>query len=135
MGIYKQLEIDYEIDIVDDFLEHLLIVCDALERLIISLSDKEKYKESINELFRIFHNTKSAASFLKINEIVSVCTVCEDILDEARSLSGPASDEFIDWLLLISDQFLRYRSDLEVDASYFSILNPNIVKLPVELNK
>lgn len=135
MGIYKQLEIDYEIDVVDDFLEHLLISCDALERLIISLNNKDRYKSNINEIFRIFHNTKSAAGFLKIGEIVSVCSVCEDVLEEARELDGPASEEFIDWLLLISDQLLRYKSDLELDAPYFSVLNLNISKIPLELNK
>ena len=134
MGIYRQLEIDYEIDTVDEFLEHFSIACDVLERLIVSLNNKEKYKDNINQLFRIFHNTKSACGFLKINEIASVCNVCEDILEEARELDGPASEELIDWLLLINDQFLKYKSDLELDAPYFSVLNPSIIKLPLELN-
>jgi len=57
------------------------------------------------------------------------------VCEEARTLNGPASEEFIDWLLLISDQFEIYRKDIENDAEYFSMLNPLIIKVPLDLEK
>jgi len=135
MGLYKQLEIDFDLDIVEDFVNHFAVMCENLEPLIIDLSKAEKYEDNIGELFRIFHNLKSAGGFLKLDPIVKLATLSEDVAEEARVVSGPASEEFIDWLLLISDQFEAYRQDIEQDAEYFRMMNPLIIKVPLQLEK
>ena len=135
MGIYTQLEIDFDLDIVEDFVNHFAVMCENLEPLIIDLSKAEKYEENIGELFRIFHNLKSAGGFLKLDPIVKLSTLSEDVAEEARVIKGPASEEFIDWLLLISDQFEAYRQDVEQDADYFRMLNPLIIKVPLQLER
>ncbi len=135
MGIYAQLEIDFDLDIVEDFVNHYAVMCENLEPLIIDLNKAEKYEDNIGELFRIFHNLKSAGGFLKLDPIVKLSTLGEDVAEEARIVKGPASEEFIDWLLLISDQFEVYRQDIEHDAEYFSMLNPLIIKVPLKLEK
>ena len=135
MGIYKQLEIDFDLDIVEDFVNHFAVMCENLEPLVIDLSKAERYEENIGELFRIFHNLKSAGGFLKLDPIVKLSTLSEDVAEEARVIEGPASEEFIDWLLLISDQFEAYRQDVEQDAEYFRMLNPLIIKVPVQLER
>lgn len=43
---------------------------------------------------------KSAAGFLKLEPIIKLAVLCEDVAEEARILKGPASESFIDWLLL-----------------------------------
>ena len=133
MGLYTQLEIDFDLDIVEDFINHYSIMCENLEPLIINLNQEDSYEPNIGELFRIFHNLKSAGGFLKLDPIVKLATLSEDVCEEARVLSGPASEDFIDWLLLISDQFNMYRLDIENDAEYFSMLNPLIIKVPLDL--
>ncbi|MCF6172377.1 MAG: Hpt domain-containing protein [Campylobacteraceae bacterium] len=135
MGLYSQLEIDFDLDIVEDFVNHYALMCENLEPLIIDLNKPEKYEDNIGELFRIFHNLKSAGGFLKLDPIVKLSTLSEDVAEEARVVKGPASEEFIDWLLLISDQFEVYRQDIEQDKEYFSMLNPLIIKVPVQLEK
>jgi two-component system chemotaxis sensor kinase CheA len=135
MGLYKQLEIDFDLDIVEDFVNHFAVMCENLEPLIIDLNKAEKYEDNIGELFRIFHNLKSAGGFLKLDPIVKLATLSEDVAEEARVVSGPASEEFIDWLLLISDQFEAYRQDIEQDAEYFRMLNPLVIKVPLQLEK
>ncbi len=135
MGIYTQLEIDFDLDIVEDFVNHYAVMCENLEPLIIDLNKAEKYEDNIRELFRIFHNLKSAGGFLKLDPIVKLSTLSEDVAEEARVVKGPASEEFIDWLLLISDQFELYRQDIEQDREYFSMLNPLIIKVPVNLER
>lgn len=79
---------------------------------------------------------KSAAGFLKLEPIIKLAVLCEDIVEEARLLQGPASEPFIDWLLLVSDQFERYRKDVEHNADFFTVLNPSlIIKVPHMLER
>lgn len=135
MGILAQMEADFDLEIVEDFISHYAIMCENMEPLIIGLNKEERFAENIGELFRIFHNIKSAAGFLKLDPVIKLSVLCEDIAEEARTLRGPASEAFIDWLLLVSDQFDRYRRDVEEDADYFSLLNPLIIKVPHELER
>ena len=96
MGILKSLEIDYSYDIVEEFLSHYSLMCDLMEPLIIGLARNDRYNANINELFRIFHNIKSASSFMKLNPIFKLTTLAEEICGEARELQGPANDDFVD---------------------------------------
>ena len=134
MGILKSLEIDYSYDIVEEFLSHYSLMCDLMEPLIIGLARNDRYNANINELFRIFHNIKSASSFMKLNPIFKLTTLAEEICGEARELQGPANDEFVDWLLLVSDQFEKYKNDIETDAEFFGVLDANSVKIPQKLD-
>ncbi|MGP1532653.1 MAG: Hpt domain-containing protein [Campylobacter sp.] len=134
MGILKSLEIDYSYDIVEEFLSHYSLMCDLMEPLIIGLARNDRYNANINELFRIFHNIKSASSFMKLNPIFKLTTLAEEICGEARELQGPANDDFVDWLLLVSDQFEKYKNDIETDAEFFGVLDTNIVKIPQKLD-
>ncbi len=135
MGLFSQLEIDFDLEIVEDFVSHYAIMCETMEPLIIGLEKKENYESNIGELFRIFHNLKSAAGFLKLQPIIKLATLCEDIAEEARNLEGPATSEFVDWLLLVSDQFEKYRLNIEENDEYFSMLEPLIIKIPIHLQK
>lgn len=130
MGLLAQLEVDFDIEIVEDFVLHYSIMCENMEPLVIGLSKEERFVENIGELFRIFHNMKSAGGFLKLDPIIKLATLCEDVVEEARLLKGPASEAFIDWLLLVGDQFERYRKDVEQDAEFFTVFNPLIIKVP-----
>ncbi|BCX79324.1 Hpt domain-containing protein [Campylobacter sp. 19-13652] len=134
MGLMKNLEVEYSYDIVEEFLSHYSLMCDLLEPLIINLSRQEKYHENINELFRIFHNIKSAAGFMHTEPITKLTTLAEEVCEEARVIKGPANDQFIDWLLLVSDQFNKYKEDLENDADFFGMLNPHIIDIPTRLD-
>jgi len=134
MGILKSLEIDYSYDIVEEFLSHYSLMCDLMEPLIIGLARNDRYNANINELFRIFHNIKSASSFMKLNPIFKLTTLAEEICGEARELQGPANDDFVDWVLLVSDQFEKYKNDIETDAEFFGVLDANIVKIPQKLD-
>ena len=134
MGILRSLEIDYSYDIVEEFLSHYSLMCDLMEPLIIGLARNDRYNANINELFRIFHNIKSAAGFMHIDPVLKLTTLCEEVCEEARLISGPANSEFVDWLLLVSDQFKKYKEDIERDAEYFSILEPLIINIPTKLD-
>lgn len=108
-------------------------MCESMEPLIIGLGKEEYYEDNIRELFRIFHNIKSASGFLKLDPIIKLATLCEDVAEEARILKGPATEEFIDWLLMVSDQFEKYRINIEDDDEYFGMLEPLIIKVPIHI--
>ena len=135
MGLFSQLEVDFDLEIVEDFVSHYGIMCETMEPLIIGLGKEEYYENNIRELFRIFHNIKSAGGFLKLDPIIKLATLCEDVVEEARILKGPATDEFIDWLLMTSDQFEKYRINIEDDDEYFGMLEPLIIKIPIHLER
>jgi len=135
MGLFSQLEVDFDLEIVEDFISHYGIMCETMEPLIIGLGKEDNYEDNVRELFRIFHNIKSASSFLKLEPIIKLATLCEDVAEEARMLKGPATEEFIDWLLMISDQFEKYRMNIEDDDNYFGMLEPLIIKVPIQLEK
>lgn len=135
MGLLSQIEIDYDLEIVEDFISHYGIMCESIEALAVSLGSDKHYKSVVDDLFRIFHNIKSASGFVHLDPILNLASLAEEVLEEARTLKGPASDEFIDWMLLVNDQFNKYRYDLEDDKDYFSALDPLVVKLPKRLEK
>lgn len=135
LGLLEKLELEFDFDLVDDFMTHFSIFCDGLEPLIISLLNQDKYKDNIAELFRMFHSMKSASGFLKISQFVNICSIVEDVLDEARKLNGPASDELVDWLLAICDEFFKYKRDFDNNNYYLSALNPKIIHIPIKITK
>lgn len=130
MGVYSNLEASFDYDIIEEFLNHYSFMTDALENLIIKLEDPEYYPNNINEIFRIFHNIKSASGYLKLTNINKIVLLGEEVLEECRELEGAASDELINWLLRISDQLNLYRKDIENDVEEFSPLDHNIIKIP-----
>jgi len=135
MGLFSKLEMDFDLEIVEDFISHYGIMCENMEPLIIGLAKEEYYEDNVRELFRIFHNIKSAGGFLKLEPLIKLAALSEDVAEEARILKGPATEEFIDWLLMISDQFEKYRMNIEEDDEYFGMLEPLIIKVPIHLQK
>jgi two-component system chemotaxis sensor kinase CheA len=135
MGIFTDLEVEFDVEIVEEFFSHYSFMIEALERLIIGLENEELYTNNINEIFRIFHNIKSSSAYLKIKPMNKVVTLGEEVLEECRNLEGVASEELINWLLLLSDQLTLYKKDLEEDHGELSQINHNIIKVPVKYLK
>ncbi len=129
MGARRELETNFDFEIVDEFLDHYSMMVDILEPLIIDLERKEFYSRNLDELFRIFHNIKSAAGFLKMEPMVRLSTFVESELEVMRELPGPANKETINWLLLVNDIFVQWQDDLKLDSE-LSKINFSLLKLP-----
>ena len=129
MGTRRELEENFDFEIVDEFLEHFSMMVDIMEPLIVNLSKENKYKDDVNELFRIFHNLKSASSFLKLEPIIRLSTFVENALEILRNQNGPANEEVISWLLRISDMFEQWYDDLKLDND-LSKIEFSLLKLP-----
>ena len=135
MGVFKELEGEFDYDIVEEFLGHFGFMIDSLEPLIIDLEKSEKFSTNIDNLFRIFHNIKSASGYLKIEPINKLATLAEETLEECRLVDGSGSDELIDWLLAVSDQMANYKQDLDNDRDEFTPTSPKLIRVPTKFVK
>ena len=136
MGLLKELEADYDLDIIEDYLTHFGMMNGVLDKLIVNLGRNDKFDASSYELNRIFHNIKTASQYLELTPVVKLTTLAEDITAKLKSKRGTgvtASNELIDWLLLVADQMQGYLDDIENDEIYLRILNPKIIAIPNEI--
>ena len=133
LGIINRLEEEYEFDLIDEFVEHLGFMCSSLDLLILGLEKHETYGSNVQELFRIFHNIKSASSFFKLSQMSKLSQLVEDVLEEARASDGYATQDFIDWLLIIADQFVKWKNNMEQNEETLSGYNPRLIKIPKKL--
>ncbi len=129
MGVRSRLEREFDYDIVDEFLDHFDVMTEVMEPTIISLENEEVREEKINELFRIFHNIKSASAFLKLDRIHLLSELAEETMERVREKPELVSEELIDWLLLVSDQFRSWYSEISSDGELEDI-DPKILLVP-----
>jgi len=129
MGVRSDLDASFDFEIVDEFLDHYSMMIDSMEVMIIDLSKPNMYKRSIDELFRVFHNIKSASGYLRIVPMNKLASFVEDALEELRKRNTPISKETTDWLLEISDTFAAWHDDLKMDNDLTHV-KYSLLKLP-----
>ena len=129
MGIRSDLDANFDFEVVDEFLDHYSMMVESMEIMILDLSNEEMYRRSVDELFRVFHNIKSASGYLKIVPMQRLSTLVEDELEKLRSMEPPVSQETIDWLLNISDMFAKWHDDFKLDNN-LSKIQYSLLKIP-----
>jgi two-component system chemotaxis sensor kinase CheA len=129
MGIRTDLENNFDFEIIDEFLDHYAMMIEIMEPLIIDLGHDDRYGRSVEELFRIFHNIKSATSYLKVEPMIRLSTFVEDALEQLRLRDTSANEETISWLISVSDMFLQWQEDFKMDNE-LSKINFSLLILP-----
>ncbi len=129
MGIRSDLDANFDFEIVDEFLDHYSMMVESMEVMIVDLSKPNMYERSINELFRVFHNIKSASAYLKIMPMNKLAAFVEDELESLRQKKPPVSEETINWLLAISDMFATWQDDFKLDNE-LSKIKYSLLKIP-----
>ena len=129
MGVRSDLETNFDYEIVDEFLDHYSMMVESMEVMIIDLTKPNMYKRSINELFRVFHNIKSASGYLQILPMNKLASFVEDELEDLRSNSASINQETVDWLLQISDMFATWQDDFKQDSE-LSKIKFSLLKTP-----
>jgi len=66
---------------------------------------------------------------LKIERIHLLSELAEDLMESVRQNPNSLSEEIIDWLLLVNDQFRVWYTQLENDEELKDI-NPKILNVP-----
>ena len=129
MGVRRDLEENFDFEIVDEFLDHYAMMVEVMEPLIIDLGNERNYARGVDELFRIFHNIKSASSYLQMEPMMRLSTFVEDALEQLRTYPAPANEEVINWMIEINDMFLQWQDDLKLDNDLTKI-KFSLLKLP-----
>jgi two-component system chemotaxis sensor kinase CheA len=105
------------------------MMVEYMEVMILDLKKPNMFEQSINELFRVFHNIKSASSFLKITQMSKLAAFVEEALEQIRMRHESVNEETINWLLEISDMFAAWKDDLKLDNELTRI-KYSLLKLP-----
>jgi len=129
MGVRSDLDANFDFEIVDEFLDHYSMMVDSMEIMIIDLAKPSMYERSVNELFRVFHNIKSASGYLKIVPMNKLAAFVEDELEVVRQKKPPVTEETTKWLLDISDMFASWQDDLKLDKQ-LSKIKYSLLKIP-----
>ncbi|MFT5659699.1 MAG: chemotaxis protein histidine kinase CheA [Sulfurimonas sp.] len=129
MGIKSDLDANFDFEIVDEFLDHYSMMVDSMEMMILDLSKPNMQRRSIDELFRVFHNIKSASGYLQIEPMTRLATLVEDELEQLRNNDKVVNEETITWLLEISDMFARWHQDFKMDGK-LSKVQYSLLKIP-----
>lgn len=129
MGIRTNLENNFDFEIIDEFLDHYAMMIEIMEPLIIDLSNDDRVHRSIDELFRIFHNIKSATGYLQVEPMSRLAAFAEDALELLRTRDKVVNEETITWLISVSDMFLQWQEDLKMDNE-LSKINFSLLILP-----
>jgi chemotaxis protein histidine kinase CheA len=126
VGVKDYLYSEFDSEIVDEFLSLLDVIEDNLDIL---LDEFENNPEVVNDLFRMFHNLKSATAFLKLKRISNYAHLIEDILNKVRGKENISKD-VIDWLYDATAQIHKWYEEInnneELSKADMSILK----KLP-----
>ena len=125
MGIQDYLYSEFDNEIIEEFLMMLDIMEDNIDLIIEGLY--KDYDNNINELFRMFHNLKSATAYLKLDRINKFCHFVENILEKARKKSKP-TEELINWLFDVAEQFHIWYENITKNEELAS-LNTNVLKI------
>ena len=129
MGIKSDLDASFDFEIVDEFLDHYSMMVESMEVMILDLSKPNMQKRSVDELFRVFHNIKSASGYLQITPMTRLATLVEDELELLRGKSKPVNEETISWLLEISDMFAKWQDNFKLDEE-LSKIRYALLKIP-----
>lgn len=133
MGVVDVMQKDFDHEIIEEFAGHYTLMCDEMEGLMLGLEKENTYARNVGELFRIFHNIKSASGFLHLGRMNTLSELVESIFEEARIKKGPATAEFVNWLLAIKDQFDKWRIDIEYNHDDLATINPKIIAIPQKI--
>ncbi|MBL0708324.1 MAG: Hpt domain-containing protein [Sulfurimonas sp.] len=133
MGIRTILDANFDFEIVDEFLDHYSMMVESMEVMILDLNKPNGYSRSVDELFRVFHNIKSASSYLQMLPMSRLSAFVEDALEELRTTDKLVNDDIITWLLAVSDMFAQWQDDLRFDRDlthikYSLLQKPELTK-------
>jgi len=129
MGIKSDLDSNFDFEIVDEFVDHYSMMVESMEVMIMDLEKPNKYERSVDELFRVFHNIKSASGYLKIVPMTKLSAFVEDVLEELRKTKELPNEDIVSWLLAISDMYAQWLDDIKLDNK-LSHVTYSLLKTP-----
>jgi len=119
---------DLDIDILEMFKDQLYNDLSAMKLQIQDLQTVEEYEESINALFRTFHNYKATTRYLDFLNFHELATHTENVLEILRTQTPPINESLLLWLKRVRVQLKSWSEELEENATRLSDLDHTIIE-------
>lgn len=103
--------------------EQLDVQLPKVESDILSLTNPDTLKDSLNEFFRFFHNTKASSGYLSLTPMNQLVSKSETVLSMLRDKAEVVSESIIEWLLKVTDQMFLYTYDIESKKTLLAPIN------------
>jgi len=111
---------EYDWDIYEMFKEQIDIQLPQIEAHILVLDDQERVKESVDELFRFFHNYKATSSYLGLTPLHKLVSKVETILGTLREENRVVQEAIIEWLFKVKDQMEVWATQMDKQETELS---------------
>lgn len=105
-------EQDYQ-DALEDLKEDFPDILYKFDQYLEAIRDDGRYFGACSEIYLLFNSLKGVGAYLKIREIVDVCTTVEEAALVLKHRKPPVKPDMIDWLLMIYDHIKGWKEDLE----------------------
>ena len=97
------MALDADEEILQDFLVEAGEILELLSEQLVKLERSPDDLPLLNAIFRGFHTVKGGAGFLKLNALVEVCHLGENIFDKLRNQELRANAQIMDLVLQVLD--------------------------------
>lgn len=97
------MALDADEEILQDFLVEAGEILELLSEQLVKLEQSPDDLPLLNAIFRGFHTVKGGAGFLKLNALVEVCHLGENIFDKLRNQELRADAQIMDLVLQVLD--------------------------------
>ncbi len=101
------MSIDFNDEILHDFLVEASEILESLNEQLVELEQTPQDSELLNAIFRGFHTIKGGAGFLNIDQMVEVCHKSEDIFNLLREGRRVVEADLMDAILDVADVLER----------------------------
>lgn len=116
------MDMDYDWDIYEVFLEQLLLQLPQIELEILALERDENRVDALDTLFRFFHTYKATSAYLTLTPITELVSKVETVLSVLRERDGKVQESIVEWLLQAKEQLLLYTQEMEHNNTQLSPL-------------
>jgi two-component system chemotaxis sensor kinase CheA len=104
-------------EIVESFLVESKEILEKLDLDLVTLENKPKDEELLNEIFRAFHTIKGTSGFLGLERLTLVTHKCEDLLNKLRKGEIELNSELMDGILNGYDKIGELTECIEINKN------------------
>lgn len=119
---------ELDIDILGMFKDQLYHDLKLMKTQIRDLETLENYSESVNALFRVFHNYKATTRYLDFLHFHELASHVEGVLEILRTQNIPVNESIIVWLMHVYEQLELWSEELEENATSLSPLESTLIE-------
>ena len=118
---------DFEQELREIFKEQFINSALHVKQSIVALGNCDTYKESVDNLFRIFHGIKANSVYFHYKNIAKLALSVENVLTALRDVNPPISEDILEWFDKVSGQYTLWANEMQEGDDTLSSLNQEIL--------